>query len=226
MRTAILLSLFCVIFVGGLYAQIPPGGREFTGVDFQADLIAAGREITGIDFQADLISAGREITGVDFKADLISAGREFTGVNFTAVSAEPQKDQHPDPAIVDILTPTEIYLGKSAKIQVLMQNDTSVECRDCVVFLKAEDGYNDKANVSFGPKSKVRPVFSWAPKQEGRQALMASLECQGDAEPKNNEFSKIVKVTQRPIEEGAEVVTPTKQTNKNKMIEGLSEEEK
>jgi hypothetical protein len=206
MRVTFLL-LFSVIFVSAVFADLYPG-----------------REITGVDFRADLISAGREITGVDFQANLISAGREITGVDFTATCTDPKNAQKLDLAVIDIRTPARIDLDRPVEIQVLMKNETSVECRECVVFLKSEDGYVDKAGVSFGPKASQKTTFTWTPKQEGRQMLTASLECPEDSNPKNNELSQRIEVFKKQIESDSQNVTDPKQTNKNKMKEKLNKE--
>ncbi len=314
MKTLVLLTIFCISFVSGLHAQNTNPGREFTGVDFEANLIAAGREFTGVDFEATLVSAGREFTGVDFIAtstqkpedkadlsieDLILPREIYSGISasitvriknnsklnipgcivflstdtgyhqeekislspngtvtkqfawipksegpdaLTVAISYPQdtnpqnnkktervrvmKQEDLDLAVVDIRTPDQINLGEPVKVEVLLANETNIECRGCYVLFETQDGFRDKTEVRIRPNSKERALFTWTPKEPGRQRISAALECRQDSNPNNNQIKQTVEVIKKKVETSPEKGIMLEEKRRDRSTQGLNKEER
>ncbi len=102
-----------------------------------------------------------------------------------------------DIAINDIITPTQIFLGKPAEIFILIQNDSELELKDCQVYFETEDGFREKQLFSLKPRSREKIVFRWIPSKTGRLKINAGINASRGVEEKNirnNESRKLIEV--------------------------------
>ncbi|MFA6379221.1 MAG: CARDB domain-containing protein, partial [Candidatus Omnitrophota bacterium] len=100
----------------------------------------------------------------------------------------------PDVAVNSIRLPREISLEKMIDIEVVLKNESQADVRECLVMMESEDGFQDKTNVSLGPRAQEKILFSWTPRREGRQRLTITAEVEGDVNSSNNKLTESVEV--------------------------------
>jgi len=122
--------------------------------------------------------------------------------NQQAEWVEVRKGAFVDLKISDIKVPAELYVDRLANIETVAVNDADIQIQEANVILNADDGFKDLKRILLRPKSSELVVFSWVPRNPGKQNISVSVECKEDADLTNNELKVPVEVTasEKPAE--------------------------
>jgi hypothetical protein len=117
-------------------------------------------------------------------------------------SVEVRKGAFVDLKISDIKVPAELYVDRLANIEAVAVNDADIQIQEANVILNADDGFKDLKRILLRPKSSELVVFSWVPRNPGKQNISVSVECKEDAYLNNNELKVPVEVmaSEKPAE--------------------------
>jgi len=110
------------------------------------------------------------------------------------ISEEKEPTEQIDLSLERIETKGEILLNEKTELTVWIRNKSKSLVEKCAILLETEDGFQDKKVLAISPNKLERVSFSWTPRKEGKQKIIAYLEYPQDADPKNNKITEIVEV--------------------------------